>query len=342
MMNNSEIIAKVFNKATASKGVHEAVLLVENTKGDFSLDLGYGGRDADSPIFTASVGKLFTTTCILILEEQNKLALSDPLTKYFDSTILDGLHIFKGVDYGDQLTISNLLFQTSGIPDWLGNGRDKKIYIDDDLFVSFEEKIASIKKDKRYFPPGTRTHYSDTNFSILGKIVEIITKMPLAKVCKEWIFKPLELSNTYLPSSNEDFVINVFYKEKSLHRPNAMLSASGSGDGMTTTRELMIFLKAFFSCTFFSGKTFKKLSKYGSMGLTMGGAWYGGGHVRIPLGTPKTLFMGKGELLGHSGATGCFAFYYPEKDLYFVGDFNQAANPALPIMTVINLAIKLK
>ena len=341
-MNHLKTIENIFNKVASSKGIHEAVLLVENTKGDFSFDLGYVGRTVDSPIFTASIGKLFTTTCILILERQNKLVLSDPLTKYFDLSILDSLHIFKGVDYSNQFTISNLLFQTSGIPDWLENGRDKKIFIDDDILISFEEKIASIKDDKRYFPPGTKSRYSDTNFSLLGKIVENITKMTLAKVCEEWIFKPLGLSKTYLPTNKEDFVTDIFYNEKSLYRPNAMLSASGSGDGMTTARELMTFLKAFFDGTFFPKDTFRKLSKYGQLQITMGGAWYGGGYMRIPLGVPRTLFMGKGELLGHSGATGSLAFYYPEKDLYFVGDFNQVANPGLPIMTAVNLAVKMK
>jgi len=111
---------------------------------------------------------------------------------------------------------------------------------------------------------------------------------------------------------------------------------------MTTARELMTFLKAFFDGTFFPKDTFRKLSKYGQLQITMGGAWYGGGYMRIPLGVPRTLFMGKGELLGHSGATGSLAFYYPEKDLYFVGDFNQVANPGLPIMTAVNLAVKMK
>ena len=257
------------------------------------------------------------------------------------AAILDGLHTFKGVDYSNQLTISNLLFQTSGIPDWLENGRDKKFFINDDVFLSFEEKIEVIKDDKRYFAPGTRSRYSDTNFSILGKIIENVTEMPMAQVCDEWIFKPLSLTKTYLPTDKDDFVANIFYKDKSLYRPNAMLSASGSGDGMTTARELMIFLKAFFNETFFSKSTFEKIRKYGKLRLTMGGAWYGGGHMKIPLGVPRTLFMGKGELLGHSGATGSFAFYYPEKDLFFVGDFNQVAKPGLPIMTAINLVTKL-
>lgn len=52
--------------------------------------------------------------------------------------------------------------------------------------------------------------------------------------------------------------------------------------------------------------------------------------------------MGKGELIGHTGSTGSFAFYYPLKDLFIVGDVNQMANPALPIRLIIKLAMMIK
>ena len=52
--------------------------------------------------------------------------------------------------------------------------------------------------------------------------------------------------------------------------------------------------------------------------------------------------MGKGELVGHSGSTGSFAFYFPDKDLFLVGDVNQLANPALPIRLAMRLAISVK
>ncbi len=52
--------------------------------------------------------------------------------------------------------------------------------------------------------------------------------------------------------------------------------------------------------------------------------------------------MGKGELIGHSGSTGSFAFYYPIKDLYIVGDLNQMANAALPIRLSIQTALAAK
>jgi hypothetical protein len=52
--------------------------------------------------------------------------------------------------------------------------------------------------------------------------------------------------------------------------------------------------------------------------------------------------MGKGELKGHSGSTGSFAFYYPVKDLFFVGDLNQMANAALPVRLSTRLAMSTK
>ena len=74
----------------------------------------------------------------------------------------------------------------------------------------------------------------------------------------------------------------------------------------------------------------------------MGPIYYGGGYMQIPLNTLMTLFMGKGELLGHSGSTGSFAFYYPHNDLFFVGDTNQMAHPGLPIRLVMKLAMFVK
>ncbi|MNC81472.1 hypothetical protein D3C75_1346170 [compost metagenome] len=64
--------------------------------------------------------------------------------------------------------------------------------------------------------------------------------------------------------------------------------------------------------------------------------------MQIPLRSANTLFMGKGELLGHSGTTGSFAFYYPLKDLYMVGDLNQMAHPSYPIRLVMKLAMGFK
>ena len=343
-MDNTKIIEKEFNRITQSKLVQEAVLIVENTKGDFSQSLGFGGKNADSPLFMASVAKLFTTACILILQKQEKLSLNDPLGDYFEHSALNGLHIYKGNEYSHRLTISNLLFQTSGLPDWYEEGGAKKLVIKQDFSLSLEDKLEKTRKLSPHFAPAStpKAYYSDINFDLLGEIIEQVTQMPLNEVYQNFIFKPLGMDNTYLPTSEEDFFPKVYYKNQSLYRPKMILSGPASGACISTAYELLRFLKAFFGGGLFPKSIFDKLSDYKKLQWTMGPICYGGGYMQIPLGGLATLFMGKGELIGHSGSTSCAAFYYLQKDLYFVCDFNQMVSPGLPIRFALKLAMKVK
>ena len=339
-MDNREIIEKKFNKFTRSKPIHEAVLLVENSSGDFSVNFGYGGKTIDAPLQAASIGKLFTTACVLMLQEQKKLSLDDLVTEYFDKTMLNGLHIYKGVDYSHKLTLADLLFQTSGLPDYFSEGGVEKRAITEDFAISTAELIEITKTLKPHFAPSSnKAYYSDLNFQLLGEIVEKVTQMPLEEVFRNFLFEPLGMTKTYMPV-NDDFVPNIFYKNQSLSRPKLIMSLRGGGNAITTARELMIFLKAFFNGQFFPKSLFEELSVY--QRLQMGLIFYGGGYMQVPLGSIFTLFMGKGELIGHSGSTGSFAFYYPHKDLYFVGDVNQMSNPGLPFQLLLKLAMAVK
>lgn len=121
-MGKKEKIERIFNSSIGSKQIQEAVLLVENGSGDFSVNFEYGGKTIDTPINSASVGKLLTTTCIIMLQEQKKLSLDNLVVDYFDKNIFNGLHKFKEVDYSHKLTLSDLLFQTSGFPDYEAEG----------------------------------------------------------------------------------------------------------------------------------------------------------------------------------------------------------------------------
>lgn len=104
----------------------------------------------------------------------------------------------------------------------------------------------------------------------------------------------------------------------------------------------MVFLKAFFGGKLFNTDIILDASQYRSMQLSMRPLRYGCGHMQIPLGGMATAFQGQGALLGHCGSTGSFAFYHPAKELFFVGDVNQMANPALPVRLAIQLAISIR
>ena len=340
-MKNKEIIEKKFNAATRSKHIHEAVLLVENGSGDFSVNCGYGGKTIDSPMQAASVGKLFTTACTLMLQEQKKLSLTDLVADYFDKNTLNGLHVYKGVDYSHKLTLSNLLFQTSGLPDYEEKGGIMERVIKEDFAISTAELIAITKTLKpRFAPSSNKAYYSDLNFQLLGEVIEKLTQMPLEEVFRKFLFEPLGLTKTYMPVG-DDFVPNVYYKNQSIHRPKLIMSLRGGGNAVTTARELMVFLKAFFNGYFFPKSLFEQLSVYRRI-RALSLIFYGGGHMQVPLNSIFTLFAGKGELIGHSGSTGSFAFYYPQKDMYFVGDVNQMSNPGIPYQLLLKLVMALK
>ncbi|MEK4288997.1 serine hydrolase domain-containing protein [Paenibacillus sp. FSL P4-0502] len=344
--NTSQKIEQAFKKTISSRHIHEGVLYIENTDGDYSYNIGYGEKNIDSPLLMASITKLFTTTCILALQERGKLSLDDKVTQYFDNAVLSGLHVFGGNDYSFDLTISDLLFQVSGLPDVFEEGKenDKRRAIKEDYYITFEEQIALIKKLKPHFMPRTKrkAYYADINFDLLGEIIEKVEQSTLAEVYKRFIFDPLSLVSTYLPEGDNDFVPNIFYQNKSINRSKFIRSSRASGGCITTARELMIFMKAFFGGELFNKVIFEKLTASNKLQASMGPIFYGSGYMRIPLDGLITLFMGKGELMGHSGSTGSFAFFYPVKDLFMVGDLNQMGNAALPIRLSMKLAMMTK
>lgn len=343
---NSNKVANIFNKIVKSKQIYESVLLVESESGEVIYKGEYGGKSIDSPLLMASITKLFTSASVLILAEQGKLSLDDQLTKYFDAESLKGLHLHRGQDSSTNLKISSLLFQTSGLPDVFEEGKNrlKMRAIQQDLTYSFDDVVSLTKQMRPHFAPDStkRAHYADINFDLLGEIIERVTETPLHQAYDTLLFQPLGLSKTYLPISDEDFIPDVYYKENAIHRPKYIQCCRASGGAISTARELMIFLKAFFGGTLFNKDIFNRLSTYNKLQLTMTPLQYGGGYMRIPANGPFTLFMGKGELLGHSGSTGSFAYYYPEKKLFLVGDINQIAKPALPVKLMLQIITTIK
>lgn len=338
-MVQTKKIDKVFQKAIASKHIYEATFLIEKGNGDVLFAGEYGDKTINSPIIIASISKLFTTTCILILLEQGRLTLQDNISMYVDDSILKGLHCYKGVEYTGQLTISHLLFQTSGLPDIYEEGKERLInrIIAEDFTMTIHEVVERTKHIPSKFSPTQLkcAHYTNINFDILGLIIEKIMNQSYEEVCKSFIFKPLQLKSTYFMSSNDAFTPVVYYKQQKLERPKYLSSFKASGGAISSTRELMIFIKAFFNGRLFDKQIFSQLTHYYPLQPKMFPIQYGGGYMRIPLKNIFSLYLGYGELIGHSGSTGSFAFYCPHKDVFMVGDINQMTQRVLPIQMLM-------
>jgi CubicO group peptidase (beta-lactamase class C family) len=330
----------IFNSISNNKYVHESIVFIESETNNISFTEQKGGVNLDTPFLMASITKLFTTSVIMVLIEEKKISLNNKISDYLSDDIIKGLHIYKNKEYGNELTIGNLLYQTSGLPDAYldGNNSLNKRVIEEDFSISFEESIDLIKNMKPHFSPNEekRAYYSDTNFDILGVIIEKITNMSLEDVFSKYIFSPLNLVNTYLPK-DDNKIPYAYYKHQKLSRPKILLSSIASGGYITTANDLMKFIKAFFRGILFSKDTLD-LNTYRKMQFNMGPIKYGMGHMKISLEGLMTMYLGKGNLFGHCGSLGSFAFYYPERDLFMVGNFNQMAKPAFPIRFVLRTA----
>ncbi len=332
----------LFDKYIQEKEIYDSVVLIEKGTGETIFSKAYGGKDIDSPIIAASITKMFIAACIFILIQQGYITLNDNLLNFYEPVYLNGLHFYKGKDYSHDLKISDLLYQTSGLADIYEEGKNsiKKQAIVSDTFLSFDKNIALTKDKEAHFPPNCKNnaYYADINYNILGDIIEKVTKRSLESVFEKYIFSKINMAKTYLPVSEKEYIPMVYYGNKQLYRPQFIMCSKASGGCITSARDLMIFIQAFFHGELFDPKILHE-KLYRKLQLSMWPIYYGSGYMRIKMGGFSTSFLGQGDLIGHSGSTGSFAFYYPSKELFFVGDFNQMKYPALPIRFVMQLAM---
>lgn len=168
-----------------------AVVLVAR-KGTIVFRKGYGlanleHRIAASPetVFRlASVSKVFTAAAVLALAEKGRLSLNDPASKY-----LADYPWKKGVP-----ALRDFLGHTSGIHDYLDR-RDNMQWVRGEYAVN--ELIDSFKDRDPDFAPGERMAYSNSNYVLLGAILEKVAGQPLSAVVEELVLQPLGLKRTY-------------------------------------------------------------------------------------------------------------------------------------------------
>jgi CubicO group peptidase (beta-lactamase class C family) len=203
-------------------------------KGKIIYHKAFGTSDAKSKrtlqkddIFRlASQSKAITATAVMMLWEEGKFQLDDPISKYIpefknpqvlDSVLADGTFLTKPAD--KEISIRHLLSHTSGIGYGVidNDERIKKIYEDAgiiDLFTTEKITIADNIKKLATLPlhhnPGEKFTYSES-YDVLGYFIEIISGEPFDIYLQTHIFEPLEMSNTafYLPKSKEDRLVAV-------------------------------------------------------------------------------------------------------------------------------------
>ena len=193
--NNSSEFETILQTAYPGDGPGATAIIVQE---DEALFRGaYGMADIElgvamTPGHILRVGSLtkqFTAAAIMLLSEQGKLSLDDPLSKYLPDY----------PTHGHRITIEHLLAHTSGIfnytslPTFFSDNADKDI--------STEALIAKFENAPMDFAPGDATNYSNSAFVLLGAIIEKISGQSYAEFMQDNIFSPLNLTNTRIGSS---------------------------------------------------------------------------------------------------------------------------------------------
>jgi CubicO group peptidase (beta-lactamase class C family) len=340
-VNLQNQIQKFTNEAVDNKLIIGATVAV--SKGDSTWLASAGNIKSDTHYFIASVTKIYVTAIVLKLEQEGKLSLNDPIKNYLDKSILNNLLVFEGTDFSDQITIKHLLSHTSGIPDYFEDKGDHgKSLLEEltggkDQTWTYEQSISLSKKMKPRFSPGDKdyAHYSDTNFQLLDLILEKITGKKIDALMTDLLFQPLGLKETWLYTDPLDKrPIDLNYKKEPLVIPNAMTCFKGDGGIVSTAHETMIFLKAFMNGFFFPKQKLQEMAIWKKVMFPLE---YGIGIMRFKL--PKSMTGGKEypELIGHSGLSGAFSYYCPEKELYMTGTVNQIHKPGKSYQLMIKL-----
>ncbi|KAA6465523.1 beta-lactamase family protein [Acidobacteria bacterium AB60] len=155
------------------------------------LKAAYGSADLDWSVSNTvdtkfrigSLTKQFTATSILLLQERGKLNVDEPAIKYLQNF----------PDAWSKVTIKNLLTHTSGIPNFTGAPGFGAYELQDH---TPEESVALVRGKPLDFEPGTKFYYSNTNYVLLGEIIEHVSGMPYATFLRQNIFIPAGMNDT--------------------------------------------------------------------------------------------------------------------------------------------------
>ncbi len=174
-----------------------ALVLLRTPQREFTVTYGTtllgatSPPDADTHFRIASNTKTMTAAVIMLLAQEEKLSLDDPVSKYVPN-----------VPNGDRISITDLLKMRSGLYNYTNDPIISKTIDTDPAKVWTPAELLAIAfAHPPNFPPGKEYEYNNTNYALLGLVVENVDGKPLAQVMHDRLFGPQNMQDTELPSS---------------------------------------------------------------------------------------------------------------------------------------------
>lgn len=255
---------QLFDSLETSNRMMGAVTLTVNGKVIYQRSLGYRNLsekeklkiDENTQFRIGSVTKVYTAVMIHQLIEEKKLSLATKLSEFFPN-----------IPNADQITVANLLAHTSGLRDYaIGVSYDPN---DPQAWIfrpqTNAEMLARMAKLKPDFAPNEKRQYSNTNYTLLGYIIEAVTKSAYGEQLNKRIVKKIGLKRTRydgkINAGNNEAFSYVYDEGKWNKSYEQQLSvAAGAGGIVSTTGEMAKFINALESGKLISRQSYAKMS----------------------------------------------------------------------------------
>ena len=191
-----------FEESFQDSGAPGAIAAVRTPEGTWVRSLGVANKASGQPMQAdmhhrvGSVTKTFTATLLLQAAARGQLSLDDTIDRYVE-----------GIPNGDEITLRQMADMSSGIASYTDNEQFR-----DDLFADPEavwtpEELARIGiEDSPLFDPGKGWHYSNTNYVLLGMVLERVTGKPIERLYSKQIIKPLHLKEISFPDAADSSI----------------------------------------------------------------------------------------------------------------------------------------
>jgi CubicO group peptidase (beta-lactamase class C family) len=289
---------KAVQSVVASKQFMGSVLVARGDQVLFSKGYGFANLEWNIPNATdtkfriGSMSKQFTAAAILLLEEQGKVKVGDPIRKYLP----------EEPAAWDKVTIYHLLTHTSGIVDLLNTPGIQNMI---PLPQTPEQLIAIVRDKPLQFEPGTKFQYSSSGYNLLGCLIEKVSGQRYQDFIKKNIFMPLGMKD-----SGYDTNIDILPKRASGYSPgpkgpeNAqyvhMSNTYSAGGLYSTSEDLLRWEQGLFGGKILTPESLSKMTAPNLNGYAFG----------IYVGTAK----GRRRIIHEGGVPGfnsCMV-YFPE------------------------------
>ena len=277
--------------AVAYVGDHDNVLLHEAV-GFCEITPEKRPSTVATPYDLASLTKVIaTTTSVMLLHEENRIDLDRPVSNYLPIPAFERFTIRQCLQHTTGLSVGRPLYKECS---------------------SLNEMLQRYAEDTLSWTPGTHRRYSDVEFMILGKVVELVAQEPLDAFCQRRIFKPLEMTRTgFNPppewraecAATEKCAWRGRVMRGEVHDENAYAVGGVSGHAglFSTAEDLARFSRALLQGKLLKPATLEIMRRIGQLPFY---PWQGLGWKLDPWASGSEGYLPSRGAIGHTGWTG--------------------------------------